>query len=211
MPSSVNNSTSKNPEDGIGDRIRTERERRGWSQSQLHVRTKECDPDGKGIARTVLIGYESGTYRPGARELRILCETLVLTPEWLLLGTSKAVEADLDAVSPGLFSGFGAPTLSEVFRLALVFLALKDHERAAVGTLVHGIATSRKGADLVGAVEQLAEWMASDAELRLAEVTDSLEAADNLRFFKGKKIIQHFAELYERAYVLKFGRGNKPD
>ncbi len=206
MPAPVNNSTpsSKNPEDGIGDRIRAVREQRGLSQSQLHQRTKERDPDGKGIGRTVLIGYESGKFKPGARELRILCATLSLQPGWLLLGSESDQNEDLEAASAALLTGIGEPGLSEVFRLALVLLALKQHERESLGTLIHGLASARKGAPTVGAISSLADWMASDAELRLVELTGSFDAADSLRFFKGKKLIEHFSELYEQAYKLKF-------
>ncbi len=179
------------------------------SQTQLHLRTKEVDPDGKGIARTVLIGYESGKFKPGSRELRILCAALELSPEWLLLGTDKHLQEDLEAVSAKLFTGFGEPTLAEVFRLALVFAQLKPHERESIGTLSHGLVSARKGSASMAALTHLAGWMANDAELRLAELTGSPDSGKSLRFFKGKKLLEHFSALYEQAYVKQYGRNPK--
>lgn len=46
--------------------------------------TKNFDADG--ISRMSIIRYESGESLPGARELRILCETLWVPPNWLLTG-----------------------------------------------------------------------------------------------------------------------------
>lgn len=48
---------------------------------QLHEQT--------GISRAVLFGYEAGRTRPGARELRLLCEALKVTPNRLLFGSEE--------------------------------------------------------------------------------------------------------------------------
>ena len=205
MPTPVNISTPPPPapEDGIGDRIRQAREMRGLSQSQLHQRTKEADPAGKGIARTVLVGYEAGKFKPGARELRVLCDTLSLSVDWLLLG--KKDEGELEQVHAALFAGLGEVDFAALFRLALVFSLLKRHERDALASLLHGLATARKGAADIQSLEHLASLMAHDAELRLTELTESREAARDLLFHSGKDVIEHFSRLYEAAYAERWG------
>lgn len=74
------------PEVGIGDRIRQARESKGLTQEALSRMTVSCDPEGKGISRSVLAYYEKGKYKPGARELRVLYLALGITPNWLVLG-----------------------------------------------------------------------------------------------------------------------------
>lgn len=74
------------PENWLGDRLKEAREKRGLSQEGLSRLTKVMDSEKLGISRTVLTGYEKGKFKPGTRELRILFETLALTPNWLILG-----------------------------------------------------------------------------------------------------------------------------
>lgn len=68
-------------EDGIGIRLKAAREGKGLSQSDLHNKT--------GLSRTVLINYEAGRHKPGARELRMLCDALEVSPNQLLYGTEE--------------------------------------------------------------------------------------------------------------------------
>lgn len=76
------------PEDLLGERVRSVREKLGLTHDGLSNLTKIEDQEGRGISRTTIRGYEIGTYRPGARELRILSLALRVTPTWLLLGES---------------------------------------------------------------------------------------------------------------------------
>lgn len=129
------------PEDGIGGRIRSVREARGWSQKELAGQTKELDPHRKGVSRTVLVGYEAGHFKPASREIRILCETLNVTPNWLIYGDNDfaggtqqvAMEA---ARKNGLFAAM---------RLALAIAVLKPHERNAFQSLVLSMAGRELG------------------------------------------------------------------
>lgn len=82
------------PERGLGDRLREVREKAGLSQLGLSELTKKLDPEGKGISRTVLTGYERGNFLPGTRELRVLHDALGLTPNFLVLGTQTPVVSD---------------------------------------------------------------------------------------------------------------------
>lgn len=79
------------PENGIGERIRLKRAEiaDGLTVEDLSRVCKEFDPEGQGVSRAALFRYESGKILPGARELRILCEALAVSPNWLLLGTDR--------------------------------------------------------------------------------------------------------------------------
>lgn len=68
-------------EDGIGIRLKAAREAKGMAQSDLHSKT--------GLSRTVLINYEAGRHKPGARELRLLCDALEVSPNHLIYGTEE--------------------------------------------------------------------------------------------------------------------------
>lgn len=126
------------PESGIGDRIRAAREARGLSQTALAARTKMVDSGGKGVARTVLFGYESGKFRPGAREVRLICQALSVTPNWLILGAEVAnTQASMELVRQKDWTA--------AVRLAMAIAVLKPHERAGFQSLVLSMAGRQLG------------------------------------------------------------------
>lgn len=129
------------PEDGIGDRIRSSREGRQWTQAVLANRTKINDPNKEGISRTVLVGYESGKTKPGARELRLLSETLQATPNWLLYGIEKPLRASL----PSLEFLQGDDELENSLRIGLALCLLKPHERELIGSMLLSLAGRELG------------------------------------------------------------------
>jgi transcriptional regulator with XRE-family HTH domain len=81
------------PEEGIGERIRARREELRLNYEELARLTAKCDYWGKGLSGVSLARYEKGEALPGARELRLLCESLRLPPEWLLLGVDRLDQA----------------------------------------------------------------------------------------------------------------------
>jgi transcriptional regulator with XRE-family HTH domain len=180
------------PEDGIGDRIRSAREARGLSQTSLAARSKRVDPTGKGVARTVLVGYESGQFKPGAREIRLLCQTLSVTPNWLVLGAEVATtQASMETVR-------GREWTSAV-RLAMAISILKSHERGAFQSLVLSMAGRQLGdMKLSGllatggmiaqdTLPKLKEWFGEDAgDVPLDDLVQ--RAADGLTTNWGNKL-----------------------
>lgn len=68
-------------ENGIGLRIKAARDSYGISQTDLHKLT--------GLSRTVLINYEAGRHSPGARELKLLCDALKVSPNQIIYGTEE--------------------------------------------------------------------------------------------------------------------------
>lgn len=125
----------------MGERIKEAREKRQWTQAILSNRTKLLDPNKEGISRTVLVGYESGKYKPGARELRLLADTLHVTPNWLLYGTEKPFRASL----PSVEFLQGDDDMDKALRIALALCILKPHERELIGSMMLSLAGRELG------------------------------------------------------------------
>lgn len=118
------------PEDGLGERVLMLRTQKGLSHESLSALSKLADPAGVGISRTTIRGYEFGSFKPGARELRILSKALQVSPSWLLLGeTPNQAESIKDE----------SPAHSEVTQLMMAFVALPEPERAALKTLAFSL------------------------------------------------------------------------
>lgn len=150
------------PEDGIGERIRAAREGRGFSQTALAARTKSVDPAGKGVARTVVVGYEAGNFRPGAREIRLLCEALSVSPNWLILGAEgTTAQASMEMVRRRDWKA--------AVRLAMAIAILKPHERAAFQSLVLSLAGRQLGDMKLSALLTAGSMIANDTEPHLVE------------------------------------------
>jgi len=156
------------PEDGIGSRIRSARESKGFSQTAVATRSKLVDPNQRGIARTVLVGYESGQFKPGAREIRILCEVLAVTPNWLIYGEDSGYgvkQASMEAVRKN--------DIISAFRIALAISVLKTHERGAFSSLVLSMAGRELGDLRLSGLLALSTYLAESA---LKELSDSYAA-----------------------------------
>lgn len=149
-------SDSTAPESGIGDRIRAAREARGLSQTSLAARTQLNDSTGKGVGRTVLFGYETGKFRPGAREIRLLCQALSVTPNWLILGDEAAsTQASLEMVRKRDWIA--------AVRLAMAISVLKPHERASFQSLVLSLAGRQLGDMKLSALLTMGSMVARDS------------------------------------------------
>lgn len=127
----------------LGQRIREAREARQLTQQGTATRSKWADPEGKGISRTALIGYEAGTSRPGARELRILCQTLAVSANKLLFGTDLPVRTAHPALET--IAQKNTADLRTAIELGFVMASLKGHERDALMSLVLSLAGRQLG------------------------------------------------------------------
>lgn len=81
------------PEDELGGRLQAAREERRWTQGELAELTRSLDGDEKGVSRAVISLYEAGTNRPSPREIRLLCEALRVTPNFLIYGDDDPFNA----------------------------------------------------------------------------------------------------------------------
>lgn len=88
------------PEKGIGGRIKKARQskRNNLTIEALSRLSKLVDPDVQGMIPTTILRYEKGSVLPGAREIRILCDALNVTADWLVLGRELQGTAQVDEV-----------------------------------------------------------------------------------------------------------------
>lgn len=124
----------------IGRRISDARSGLGFSQQNVHVRTKLTDPDGVGVSRAALSLYEIGTNKPGAREITLLCEVLHVSPNWLLYGS----ESPAKTLQPTTIFLAGND-LDISTRLAFAMLALNPTDRDSLANLVFSMLSGKLG------------------------------------------------------------------
>jgi len=79
------------PENGMGERIREKRKELGLTVEQLAALTAFYDfgteaEEEKGLSVSSLYLYEKSERLPRAKEMRLLCDALNVSPNWLLLG-----------------------------------------------------------------------------------------------------------------------------
>ena len=83
------------PEDGIGGRIKAKRTELNLNVEEFARLTESYDyrehGKGKGISASMLRRYESGGFKPGAREICLLCDALDVSADWLVRGFEAAV------------------------------------------------------------------------------------------------------------------------
>lgn len=67
----------------FGRRLQTLLDERGWNQSDLHRKTIDVDPEGKGIGRDAVSTYVNGRSFPTPKSLNLLCKSFGLAREEL--------------------------------------------------------------------------------------------------------------------------------
>lgn len=104
------------PEAGIGERIKELRTGLGISVETLSALTAKFDFDApsesaKGVSVPSLYRYEKGERFPGAREIRLLCDALRTTPNWLVIGgkadAMTSADTEIANLARRLFSLIG--------------------------------------------------------------------------------------------------------
>jgi transcriptional regulator with XRE-family HTH domain len=111
------------------------RTRAGLSHSELHRLT--------GISRPVLFGYEAGRTRPGAKEIRLLCDALKVTPNRLIYGSDDSPFKNVTGPLP-LWMDFDSQDYGTINSTVLIMM-LSREERLALTTLAYSILESRHG------------------------------------------------------------------
>ena len=146
---------SADPTDLVAFELKKAREASGMSFSDLHRIT--------GLSRTTIHQYESELRKPGAREIRLLCDALRVTPNQLLYGTEQPfkeksrLHALLDVSNEDLRTA----------RLAMFLTMLNKNERDAWITLLGESIKSRTGGGeklnmALDAIEAATDFIATD-------------------------------------------------
>lgn len=146
---------------GIGYRIKQARQERGWTQFRLHEES--------GLAVPTLSAYERGAKTPGIDQLRDLCRTLEVSPNWLLYGEPDPFGEVGEAQEEPWSSYFDPYRPMETFLfLAIAFMALPNPDQRALRTLIFGKAEAIHGPEkveqLMGLMERLQPEMMEDIQ-----------------------------------------------
>lgn len=126
-----------NDSDSISFQLQSARVDAGLSIADLSKQT--------GISKTVLHGYERGRTKPGAREIRLLCAALQISPNRLLFGTDE-----FDA-NPSEFTSFyrkvrARPELAALFYtmcMPLMASLMDEEEVMSLLRIVAGLMRAR--------------------------------------------------------------------
>lgn len=148
----------------IGRRISQARSGLGLSQQGVSTRSAMLDQDGVGISRATLSLYETGTNKPGAREILLLCEVLSVSPNWLLFGS----EAPARALQPStLFLAGNDLDISS--RLAIAILSLNRSDRDSIANIVFSMLTSKFGDVKLPSMMMMAQLFKEDLQEHIIE------------------------------------------
>ncbi|MCX7279319.1 MAG: helix-turn-helix transcriptional regulator [Burkholderiales bacterium] len=183
----------------FADRIKQARDERGFTQGAVANRTKMFDPDKRGISRTALIGYEQGTSNPGLREIRLLCEVLAVTPNWLIFGTDSAVGVSHTASE---LLKRQSSQLAVVLRTALALTVLKGHEREALQSLVLSLVGRQLGDLRLSGLLSLSDLMEQAFFAQLKAFSSN---------FDESKSLEEIAEAMSYQFRTNFGNKLKLD
>jgi transcriptional regulator with XRE-family HTH domain len=109
--------------DLIAFEIKKARENADLSILELSAKT--------GISKTVLHGYERGRTKPGARELRLICQALNVSPNRLLFGLDD-YNAERDGFAKLLKLSRTNPAITMMFMMLMmpITMAVLDEEEA---------------------------------------------------------------------------------
>lgn len=144
---------------GIAAELAFARAKAGLSHSELNRIT--------GISRTVLIGYEAGRTKPGAKEIRLLCDALKVTPNRLIYGSEELHLGDQFGL---LLDNINPDDRSASIKLGALMLMLSKEERSALLTLARSILVERHG-------KQTLETF-SAVTLSIYDVSDAMEGGE---------------------------------
>ncbi len=130
----------REPEQEFGRRLQELRESKGMTQGQLADATKAYDTAEKGISRAVISLYETGTNRPGLRELRILCEVFRANPAALIYGSDDPFDSFYERHRFGFYATSNPEFLAV---LTYSFSLLSHHQRMAIMEIMEGLRTGK--------------------------------------------------------------------
>lgn len=159
----------------VGLRIVEARSGLGLSQASLHTRTRLADPMKKGVSRAVLSLYETGVNKPGAREIRLLCDTLKVTPNWLLYGT----ESPASTMQPAQ-DFLRGNDLRVSLAVALAVMSLAPVDRETMKTLALSLAEKKLNDVQLAGLLTAAASMEGDLLKHMQRMTEGISAESSI-------------------------------
>lgn len=101
------------PEDAIGERIKTKRGELDLNIEELARLTQQydCVEPRSGVAASTIHRYENNKFKPGTREIRLLCEALEVSADWLIRGVDHNLNQESSNLSMAAESFIQAVTL----------------------------------------------------------------------------------------------------
>lgn len=184
----------------IGRRIVQARNGLGLSQQAVSTRSGMLDSDGVGISRATLSLYETGTNKPGAREILLLCEVLSVSPNWLLFGS----ESPARALQPTTLFLAG-DDLDISARLAISMLTLNPTDRDSIANIVFSMLTSKLGDVKLAALMMMSGLLKKGL---LAEVLNVV--GEDSKSLPLDQLIEKFIEKSTNGHGTNFGTLRPP-
>lgn len=149
----------------LGKRLQLHRESKKLTQGQLAELTKEADPLKIGISRAVISMYEVGKNRPSPKEIRMLCEALKISPNYLIYGDEDPFDNLGDKHRWGYYSS-SDPEFNALF--IYTFHKLHHHHKLAILQIINGL--------LLGTGEGAIESHSDAANSYLIELANELKS-----------------------------------
>lgn len=175
----------------IGRRIIQARNGLGLTQLAVQSRSKMLDPEGVGISRAALSLYETGTNRPGAREILLICEVLSISPNWLLFGSESPAKS-LQQTTLFLVGD----DLDISTRLAIAILALNPTDRDSIANIVYSMLSSKIGDVQMAALMNAAYWLREGFHAELLK-----RAGEDAKSLPMEKIIEKFITNWSQGFT----------
>lgn len=124
------------PEDQLGVRLREARENDRLTQGELADRTKLADKENIGITRNVISFIESGRTKPGPREIRLLCEALRISPNFLIYGNDDPFD---NRTELSRYGGYARTEVEFHAYIAYCVSRLHHHHKTSLIDLLMGL------------------------------------------------------------------------
>lgn len=169
-----NSGPAEGIEGGIGIRLKAAREAKGISQSDLHAKT--------GLSRTVLINYEAGRHKPGTRELRLLCDALEVSPNYLIYGTEETRHKS-DSLADVVFSYGDAAFFHFITVIPMAVMTLGKDDIRAILNITESLLKAKDPAGYAEFMEMLKDIKVSPKGAELMDVL-SLVGGDTQALLK---------------------------
>lgn len=121
--------------DTVAIELKKAREAKNLSHTDLYRLT--------GISRSVLSGYETGRTKPGAKELKLLCDALSVNPNRLLFGNEEPFKPRKGLRGLAKLRHSPAGISLAIILMPIIMASLDDEQLEAILTLLTSLVEAR--------------------------------------------------------------------